>query len=185
MKSAAIILMLFVSLAARMACADIRIDEHVHSRDILGSGFLLIEDPASMIVPPARFELTPLFAPAEGRVTSMFGGRRDPIDGRRAAHAGMDIAHNEGAPVCAAAAGRVGFAGLISGCGITAILDHGAGLTTRYCHMDSLGVRQGQSVAQGQRIGKIGATGRATGPHLHFEVRQDGIPIDPAEHLYY
>ena len=185
MKAAFLILALFLCVHARMACADVRIDEQLSSGHALGMGFLMIKDPVFAIVPASTFELIPLIAPSDGRVSSMFGSRRDPISRGIAEHAGIDIAFRKGALVLAAAGGRVVTAGSLGGCGIAAVVDHGAGLTTRYCHMESVWVGRGQIVAQGQGIGRIGSTGRATGPHLHFEVRQDGIPIDPAEHLYY
>jgi len=185
MKSATLILALVLCAHARMACADVRIDEQLSSGHALGLGFLMLCDPVSGLVPSMPCELFPLRIPADGRITSMFGSRRDPIRGGIAEHEGIDIAFSEGALIAAAAKGKVEFAGPRGGCGLTAILDHGAGLETMYCHMSSLGVRKGQVVVQGQRIGALGSTGRATGPHLHFEVHQDGIPIDPAEHLYY
>ncbi|MBN1282786.1 MAG: M23 family metallopeptidase [Proteobacteria bacterium] len=185
MKLASLLIALSVCAAWRTACADLRMDEHIHSREAAGPGFLLVEDPLLKLLPSLRSELLPLIFPADGRLSSMFGPRRDPICGRWARHEGMDIARFRGAPVKAAAAGRVGLAGFQGACGITAAIEHGAGLTTRYCHMDRIDVCEGQIVAQGQKIGRMGSTGRATGPHLHFEVRQDGVPVDPAEHLYY
>ena len=118
--------------------------------------------------------------PAAGPVTSGFGPRVHPVTGEHRQHAGLDIGAPHGAPVVAARAGVVTFAGDASGYGRTVIVDHGGGLTTLYAHLEAFHVRPGQSVAAGERLGAVGSTGLATGPHLHVEVRRGGIPADPA-----
>lgn len=112
-------------------------------------------------------------------VSSEFGWRTDPIDGRHKFHAGTDLRLAYGQDVRAAAAGSVTFAGEQGGYGTTVVVRHGDGLETRYAHLSSLDVRVGDSVAAGQVIARSGNTGRTTGPHLHFEVRQHGRPVDP------
>jgi murein DD-endopeptidase MepM/ murein hydrolase activator NlpD len=121
--------------------------------------------------------------PVTGRLTSQFGARRDPIHGHRRFHRGLDIAAPRGTPIEAAAEGRVVFAGRQRGYGNTVIIEHSDGRRTRYAHAQTLHVKAGDSVAAGQAIATVGATGRATGPHLHFEVIEDGRQIDPLEVL--
>ena len=133
--------------------------------------------------PPAlagsgRFDM-----PADGPVTSAFGPRRHPVTGERRPHAGVDIGAATGAPVRAARAGVVSFSGDASGYGRTVIIDHGGGVTTLYAHLSAASVRTGQAVAAGERVGAVGATGLVTGPHLHFEVRTDGVAQDPGRWL--
>ena len=111
--------------------------------------------------------------PARGRVTSEYGRRWGRL------HAGIDIGAPTGTAVWAAKAGVVIFSGSQSGYGNVIIIDHGGGMTTLYGHQSRLMARQGQSVAQGARIGSVGNTGRSTGPHLHFETRYGGTPRNP------
>jgi len=117
-----------------------------------------------------------------GRVTSWFGWRRDPFTGRLAFHHGIDIGAPTGTDVCAAKAGTVSFTGWHGGLGKTVIVDHGGGLETRYAHLSQILVSEGQGVSQGAVIGKVGNTGRSTGPHLHFEVRRDGEAVNPVDY---
>jgi len=116
--------------------------------------------------------------PAAGRITSGFGYRVHPISGDRRLHAGADIAAPTGAPIVAANAGTVAVAGPAGGYGLAVYLDHG-GIVTRYGHASAVLVRAGQRVERGQLIARVGSTGRSTGPHLHFEVRPGGAPVDP------
>ena len=116
-------------------------------------------------------------------ITSTFGYRIHPIYGDRRLHAGVDFRAPTGTPLLAAAAGEVVFAGWKSGYGNTTIIDHGGGLATLYAHQSSIGVRVGQDVQRGAVIGYSGATGNVTGPHLHFEVRVSGTPVDPLGYL--
>ncbi|HEX2236703.1 MAG TPA: peptidoglycan DD-metalloendopeptidase family protein [Actinomycetota bacterium] len=120
--------------------------------------------------------------PAAGPVTSGFGYRDHPIlDGVRL-HTGIDIGAPYGAPVWAAAAGTVVYVGTMSGYGNVVIVDHG-GLATTYNHLSAATVSSGQAVVRGQEIASVGCTGYCTGPHLHFEVRVDGAPVDPLPYL--
>ncbi|KFB09899.1 M23 family metallopeptidase [Nitratireductor basaltis] len=122
----------------------------------------------------------PIANPLPGaRVTSMFGTRRDPLLGRRAHHSGMDFSGKTGTPIKAAGAGKVIRAGWNGGYGRMVEIDHGNGLTTRYAHMSRIDVGVGDKVSPGSVIGKVGSSGRSTGPHLHYEVRKSGKPINP------
>lgn len=125
----------------------------------------------------------PFKRPTQARTTSGFGVRFDPFNGRPAVHQGQDFAAPLNTPVYATAPGVVSFAGVRSGYGETVEIDHGRGFKTRYAHLNALGVRPGQAVALGQRIGAMGTTGRSTGVHLHYEVWLNGRPQNPARFL--
>ena len=122
----------------------------------------------------------PQVVPAASRhITSNFGYRTDPLNGGPAFHSGLDFKGPTGAPVYAAARGKIAFVGRHAGYGNSIVIDHGNGLRTRYAHMSAFRARSGDSVRPGQVIGAVGSTGRSTGPHLHFEVRLNGQPINP------
>jgi len=122
----------------------------------------------------------PISNPAPGRaVTSTFGPRRDPLLGSLALHSGMDFRSSIGSPVRATGAGKVIHAGWNGGYGKMVEIDHGNGLTTRYAHMSSVEVSDGDRVQPGDLVGKSGNTGRSTGPHLHYEVRKNGEALNP------
>ena len=125
----------------------------------------------------------PLRWPTSGMITSRFGWRIQPIFRRPEFHTGLDIATRWGSPVLAARGGVVRFVGWQSGYGQMVIVTHGGGLETSYSHLSSAAVRPGESVAAGQLLGRIGSTGWSTGPHLLFEVRWHGVPVDPARYL--
>jgi murein DD-endopeptidase MepM/ murein hydrolase activator NlpD len=133
----------------------------------------------------ALMSFVPLHMPLSGdpSLTSTFGYRVDPFLGRLALHPGVDLAEAYGAEIHAAAAGRVVHAGPAGGYGIMVEIDHGNGLATRYAHMSDVLVEEGQQVDKGAVLGKLGSTGRSTGPHLHYEVRVDGEPVDPERYL--
>lgn len=116
----------------------------------------------------------------EGTLTSSFGWREHPVSGGMKFHKGVDIAMPVGRDVPAARSGQVTFAGEQGGYGLTVIVNHGDGVSTRYAHLSEIKVKAGDSVGDGQSIARSGATGRVTGAHLHFEVLDNGQPIDPA-----
>ena len=121
--------------------------------------------------------------PAAGAVTSPYGYRTHPIFGDRRLHAGIDIGAPYGAPVVAGGDGTVVYVGAMSGYGNVVVIDHGGGLSTTYNHLSAFHVGSGQSVSRGSQIGAVGCTGYCTGPHLHFEVRVNGSPVDPMPYL--
>jgi len=116
-------------------------------------------------------------------VSSPFGYRTDPFLGKPALHPGVDLVQAPGADIKATAAGKVVHAGWMGGYGQMVEIDHGNGLATRYGHMSQVDVDEGDEVKAGEVIGHVGSTGRSTGPHLHYEVRVDGEPVDPERFL--
>lgn len=121
--------------------------------------------------------------PVRGEITGGFGQRMDPLSGEGAFHNGVDISAPTGTEVAATADGVVIFADRESGYGKEILLDHGAGITTRYGHLSQIYVVVGQQVTQGQVIGAVGRTGKTTGPHLHYEVRINQTPVNPSKYL--
>ena len=126
---------------------------------------------------------TPSIWPAHGWLTSRMGSRQDPMTGSADFHAGLDIAGEKGQPIYATAAGNVSQAGYQGAYGNLVIVEHGFGLETKYGHLSSFSVRPGQTVKRGDVIGRLGATGRATGHHLHYEVRANGRLLNPLQLL--
>jgi murein DD-endopeptidase MepM/ murein hydrolase activator NlpD len=122
----------------------------------------------------------PLAAPLDSYVLmSGFGERMDPFNGKRAFHAGVDLRNEVGTPVLATAPGTVVYAAWMREYGRVVEIDHGLGIRTRYAHLKSIGVKVGDKVEFRQEIGKVGSSGRSTGPHLHYEVQVNGKPHDP------
>src|SRR5215210_4943998 len=126
---------------------------------------------------------TPAITPVRGILTSGFGYRADPMTHGRGNHQGIDIAAAYGLPVHASGDGLVLQAGEQGGLGKAVFIAHGYGLTSRYGHMSAITVRPGQRIERGDVIGKVGNTGRSTGPHLHYEVRMDGEPLNPIGYM--
>jgi murein DD-endopeptidase MepM/ murein hydrolase activator NlpD len=125
----------------------------------------------------------PSLWPLEGRLGSGFGARDDPINGEGAFHTGIDIDAPYGTPVRAAADGEVTGATMGAGYGRNVVLDHGHDVLTLYGHLSAIAVVPGQHVTRGQVIGYVGQSGRATGPHLHYEVRVHNVPVNPHKYL--
>ena len=121
--------------------------------------------------------------PTNGWLSSGFGNRMHPILKTVRLHAGVDLAAATGTPIVASRGGTVTFVGWMSGYGNTVIVFHGGGLATLYAHMSAFSVEDGQYIAQGGRLGSVGMTGTATGPHLHFEVRTNGVPQNPCGYI--
>ncbi len=125
----------------------------------------------------------PSIWPVRGRITAGFGERMDPFSGEEAFHPGIDIADPYGTDVVATGDGLVIEAEPDAGYGRSILIDHGDGITTRYAHLSKIFVVVGEQVKQGEIIGAIGMSGRTTGPHLHYEVRIHGTPVNPARFL--
>ena len=126
---------------------------------------------------------TPAIAPVRGILTSGFGYRRDPISGKRAMHQGVDISTAPGKPVRATADGIVINAERVGQLGKAVYISHGYGLVTRYGHLSSIDVEPGQRISRGDTIGRVGNTGKSTGYHLHYEVRENGRVVNPVAYL--
>jgi murein DD-endopeptidase MepM/ murein hydrolase activator NlpD len=132
---------------------------------------------ASSYSPPASRSASGFIWPVSGPVTSPFGMRWGRM------HTGIDIGVPYGTPIRAAASGQVIYAGWMDGYGNLVFIDHGRGISTGYAHQSSIAVSNGQAITQGQVIGYVGCTGHCFGPHLHFEVRVNGTPVDPLAYL--
>jgi murein DD-endopeptidase MepM/ murein hydrolase activator NlpD len=142
-------------------------------------------DPAAQVHAPGQIgdlprSNVPFVLPVAGRPTSGYGLRTDPIRHVSSNHPGFDLAAPTGTPVAAAASGTVVHAGPAGTYGNLITIRHDNGLETRYAHLSAVDIQVGAHVEAGQPIGKVGTTGYSTGPHLHFEVRQDGHTVDPA-----
>ncbi len=125
---------------------------------------------------------TPTFLPTNGWITDYYGQRINPVSGKKRMHEGLDVGATHGTPVYAPADGLVTYAGRKAGFGKFVQIDHGYGIETIYAHNQDIDVKLGQKVRRGQLISKVGSTGNSTGPHLHYEVRVNGVAVDP---LYY
>jgi murein DD-endopeptidase MepM/ murein hydrolase activator NlpD len=126
----------------------------------------------------------PSRAPVAGiAISSGFGRRPDPFTGRPARHTGFDYPAPYGSPILASAGGRIRYAGANGEYGKTVEIDHGGGLVTRYGHASQVLVRRGDIVLPGQQVATVGSTGRSTGPHVHFEILRDGVPVHPGPYL--
>lgn len=129
------------------------------------------------------FADAPSLWPVQGPIGSSFGEREDPINGEGKFHTGIDIDAPYGTPVHAAGDGDVSDASMGAGYGREVVIDHGHDLLTVYGHLSSIAVLSGQHVSRGQVIGYVGQSGRATGPHLHYEVRVHNVPVNPHKYL--
>ena len=121
--------------------------------------------------------------PTKGWLSSRFGRRRSPWTKKMEFHNGLDIANRRGTPVYASGNGVVKFAGQSNGSGKSVVINHGQGITTLYGHLSKIHVKKGERVKKNQKIANVGSTGKSTNPHLHYEVRISGTPIDPRRHL--
>ncbi|MFH2093196.1 MAG: peptidoglycan DD-metalloendopeptidase family protein [Pseudomonadota bacterium] len=126
---------------------------------------------------------TPTIKPVDGWITSQFGYRTSPFTGQKEFHSGLDIANRSGTKILATANGKVSYAARKMYIGNLIVIDHGYGRVTRFGHLDKILVQEGQEVKRGDVIGLLGNTGRSTGPHVHYEVKINGTPVDPNKYI--
>jgi len=130
------------------------------------------------------FRDIPSIWPASGWLTSVFGVRRHPIFKENRFHRGIDIANHPGTPIVATACGKIVYVGKKGGYGNTVEIEHNNGIRTQYSHLDKIYVKSGVRVEKGERIASMGNTGISTGPHIHYEVRQKNVSIDPIKFIF-
>jgi murein DD-endopeptidase MepM/ murein hydrolase activator NlpD len=138
---------------------------------------------ALLVADSANRKFMPTLAPIDGWFSSNFGYRIDPFNGLQSFHEGIDFPAESGTPVVAAASGKVIESGYQPQYGKIVEIDHGNGLVSRYAHASEVYVNEGDLVVRGQKVAAVGSTGRSTGPHLHFEVRLNGVPQNPTRFL--
>lgn len=126
---------------------------------------------------------TPAIRPAQGFIPSRFDYRQSPFTGRREFHKGIDIANRHGTPIVATGDGVISFSGENGALGQVVVIDHGYGVVTRYAHVQKTLKKRGERVRRGDKIALMGNTGRSTGPHLHYEVRLNGVPVNPEKYI--
>lgn len=163
------------------ASLAIRIDRAVQETVIREQGILELWE--SLSEQRSLLSATPSIKPVRGWFTSKFGYRVSPFTGRPMMHAGLDIAASPGSPIYAPADGVVSFAGYDPGYGKLVSVDHGYGVITRFGHTSQIFVEVGQKIKRRDLIALVGNTGRSTGPHLHYEVRVNGVPVDPQNYV--
>ncbi|MBX3113409.1 MAG: peptidoglycan DD-metalloendopeptidase family protein [Fimbriimonadaceae bacterium] len=167
---------LFAALKAEENELEVRLEEMERESNKLEAQIAAIQARTSGSTPIYNGKF---IRPVNGRMSSGFGSRVHPITGKRKTHTGIDIAASSGTPIKAAGSGKVITASYINGYGNTIVIDHGGGISTLYGHCSRLYAKVGQSVKTGERIAAVGSTGFSTGPHLHFEVRVNGKPVNP------
>ncbi len=165
-------------LAKRMHLLADQMEEDVRMEEIRQQELLLL-----MRENRDFLSMTPSIWPAEGHLSSVFGTRSSPFTGQSTMHAGLDIANRPGTPIIAPAKGTITQAAWDGAYGNCIVINHGNGVTTRYAHLLRSVVKEGQVVNRGDLIGHIGASGRTTGPHLHYEVRVGGVPVNPMRYI--
>lgn len=159
----------------RLQLAPIGLEEHIVATGVPAGGFAEV-----VPAPPRLVALAHRVKFGTMPINSKYGLRRDPITGSARMHTGIDLKAGYGRSVGASLGGKVLFAGYRGGYGKLVILDHGKGIATFYAHLSEISVTIGQRLASGQTVGLVGSTGRSTGPHLHYEVRAQGRPLDPS-----
>lgn len=170
--------------ASRLSEADIQAKIAALLADIDARTEQLSNIEATLLQQTVLKDLLPNSSPVRAAFnSSSYGWRYDPFNGNRAFHEGLDFTAMTGTPIFAAAGGIVSFSGQTNDYGNLVKIDHGIGLETRYAHASKLLVRNGQRVEKGQKIAEVGSTGRSTGPHLHYEIRLNGSPLDPRKYL--
>ena len=149
----------------------------ITQEDSLQNLLIYLEDKESLLAS------TPSIKPTEGWITSGFGYRTSPFTGKREFHKGIDIATRIGQPIISTADGVVTYSGYEGGFGNVVMVEHGYGFSTRYAHCSRIIAKVGNRVRRGQIIAYVGNTGRSTGPHLHYEIRVWGVPVNPMKYI--
>jgi murein DD-endopeptidase MepM/ murein hydrolase activator NlpD len=160
---------------------SVRIDRSIKRSELKEQGVLDLWETLSM--QQSLMRATPSIKPSRGYITSEFGYRPSPVTGQLKLHAGIDFGVPQGTPVYATADGVVSFAGFDADYGKLVSIDHGYGVVTRYAHNSEIYVVVGQKIKRGDVISASGSTGRSTGPHCHYEVRLNGVPVDPMNYI--
>ncbi len=163
------------------ATLSVRIDQVVRETQLREQSILDLRD--TLMERQSLLNATPSIRPVRGWFTSRFGYRISPFTGRPVMHNGIDIAASPGSPVFSPADGVISFAGYDPGYGQLVSIDHGYGVVTRFGHNSRVFVTVGQKIRRWDVVAAVGNTGRSTGPHLHYEVRVNGIPIDPSNYI--
>lgn len=167
--------------AENYASLSIRMDQLSKESELKEQNILRLWE--SLSSRQSLLRATPQVKPTNGWFTSKFGYRKSPFTGRPVMHKGLDIAAPPGTPIIAPADGIISHAGYDSGYGKLISIDHGYGMVTRYGHVSKIYSSLGQKIKRGDVIGAVGNTGRSTGPHLHYEVRINGVPVDPHNYI--
>lgn len=149
----------------------------LHQEDNFGTLLNKLEGQRSLLAS------TPAIRPTSGWLSSRFGYRVSPFTGRKEFHKGVDIANHKGTAIMATANGVVTYVGKKGGMGNVVVIDHGHGMITRYAHLSQALKKRGETVKRGDIIAQMGSSGRSTGPHLHYEVRLNGVPVNPAKYI--
>jgi murein DD-endopeptidase MepM/ murein hydrolase activator NlpD len=149
----------------------------IHQQNSLDDLLSVVEERGNIVA------YTPIIRPAEGVISSRFGYRVSPFTGVREFHNGLDIANRRNTEIIATADGRISFVGQSRGFGRLVVIDHGHGLTTRYAHLEEVVIKHGEPVKRGETIAYMGNSGRSTGTHLHYEVRLNGVPVNPQKYI--
>lgn len=165
--------------------AAVQINEHFLLPPSSSKADMLIEDLTVLLANSESCDKKYFLLPVDGRISSLFGWRVDPIRNILSRHSGIDIAAVRGEVVKAAASGTVSDAGWRRGCGLAVLVKHEDGFVTKYCHLSKFFVRVGDVLAAGSPLGLVGDSGRATGNHLHFEISKSGAILDPSEYLLF
>ena len=163
------------------ALLSIRIDRVVKTSGLREQGIIDLYD--TLAERESLLNSTPSIKPTRGWYTSRFGYRIDPFTGKPVMHQGLDVAAPPGTPIKAPADGVVSYVGYESGYGKLVAIDHGYGVKTRFAHNSQIFVEVGQKVKRWDVISAVGSTGRSSGPHLHYEVRVHGVPVDPFNYI--
>lgn len=167
-----------------LGVAEIVQANNLDSPNDISQGQVLLLPGATVARPTQSLSRSSNFVwPVKGTITSAFGGRIHPVSGEESYHEGIDIAGSSGKSVYAAGSGKVSFVGWYGDYGRLVRIDHGGGIETRYAHLSGYDVAVGDQVYAGDVIGYVGQSGNVTGPHLHFEVRKNGDPVNPRNYL--